>query len=113
MEDPLVAQAFDADKHAQLAAAISQLSPEEAEFFVKKLEAALRKRKIQLTGYLLAMLVWVAGTLCALAYYGLSEGFVGWVFLLPFMAVGVILWAFGKWATKVGGPDRPKPTAAK
>jgi hypothetical protein len=112
IEDPLVAQAFDADKHVQLARAIEQLTPDEAAFFVAKLEAALKKRKIQLTGYLVAMLVWIVGTVLALAYYGMSEGFVGWVFLVPFLAVGVILWAFGRWATKVGG-SAPKPPADK
>lgn len=101
-EDPLVAQAFDADKHDALARAVEQLSPDEAAFFLKKLEAALRKRKIQLTGYLVAMLVWLLGMVAALAYYGMSSGFVGWVFLAPFALVGAVLWGFGKWANRAG-----------
>jgi len=101
-EDPLVAQAFDASKHVDLARAIEQLSPDEATFFLAKLEAALRKRKLQLTGYLVAMIVWLVGMVFALAYYGISEGFVGWVFLVPFGIVGLILYLFGKWADKVG-----------
>ena len=101
-EDPLVAQAFDADKHADLAKAIEQLSPDEALFFVTKLEAALKKRRLQLLGYLVAMLVWLVGTVFALVYYGSNSGFTGWVFLLPFALVGVILFAFGKAADRVG-----------
>jgi hypothetical protein len=106
-DDPLVAKAFDASKHEELARAVEQLSPEEAQFFLKKLEAALRKRKIQLLGYLVAMVVWVIGIVGALAYFGVSDGFVGWVFLLPFGIVGVILYLFGMWANKVGSAHSP------
>jgi hypothetical protein len=109
-EDPLVAQAFDPKKHEDLAHAIEQLSPEEAEFFLHKLESALRKRKIQLTGYLAAMAIWLITTTLALAYYGTHEGFVGWVFLVPFGFVGVILYAFGSWAERIA--KRPPPRAA-
>ncbi|HEU0029336.1 MAG TPA: hypothetical protein VFQ53_01800 [Kofleriaceae bacterium] len=105
-EDPLVAQAFDAAKHEDLARAIEQLSPEEATFFLTKLEAALKKRKIQLTGYLVALVVWLITTVFALAYYGVAEGFVGWVFLVPFGLVGLILYLFGKWAQRVGASTK-------
>jgi hypothetical protein len=101
-EDPMVAKAFDADKHAELAQAIENLSPDEANFFLQKLEAALKKRRLQLIGYLVAMLVWLIGTVFALVYFGSHEGFTGWVFLLPFFLVGIILFAFGKWADRVG-----------
>ena len=110
-EDPLVAKAFDADKHVELAEAVAQLSPEEAAYFVAKLEGAIRKRKIQITGYLVAMLAWVAGMFFALAWYGTHDGFVGWVFLAPFGVVGVILYAFGRWSERVAADfaklDRP------
>jgi hypothetical protein len=108
-EDPLVAKAFDANQHEDLAKAVEQLSPEEAQFFLLKLEAALKKRKLTLLGYLVAMIVWLIGMVFALAYFGIAEGFVGWVFLMPFMAVGVILYLFGRWANKVGqGPPPPR-----
>lgn len=86
--------------------AIAKLSPEEAAFFLQSLEGKLKKRKIQLTGYLLAMVVWLVAMLGALAFYGASDGFVIWVFLVPFALLGAILYIFGKWATKVGGPDK-------
>lgn len=101
-DDPLVASAFDASKHADLARAVEQLSPEEAAFFLAKLEAALRKRKIQLTGYLVAMATWLVCMVLALAYYGTHDGFVGWVFLVPFAVVGAVLYGFGRWSAKVG-----------
>lgn len=104
---PDVEQAFDQDKHVELAKAIEKLTPEEAAFFLWRLEISIKKRKIQLVGYLVAMLVWLAGMLFALAYYGLASGFVGWVFLLPFALVGVILFAFGKWGDKIGSAKPP------
>ncbi len=101
VEDPMVAKAFDASKHDELAAAVEQLSPDEAAFFLKKLELALRKRKIQLTGYLVAMFVWLVGMVGALVYYGTASGFVGWVFIAPFGLVGIVLYVFGRWANRV------------
>jgi hypothetical protein len=106
-EDPLVAKAFDANQHDELARAVEQLSPDEAAFFLWTLETALRKRKIQLMGYLAAMLVWVLGMMVALVIYGLSTGFVGYVFIAPFGVVGLVLYVFGRWANRVGA--RPPP----
>lgn len=107
----MVAKAFDADRHAELAQAIENLSPEEAQFFLQKLEAALKKRRLQLIGYLVAMVVWLIGTVFALVYFGTHEGFTGWVFLLPFFLVGIILFFFGKWADRVGKITLPTATA--
>jgi hypothetical protein len=70
VEDPLVAKAFDADQHEALAHAIQNLSSDEAQFFLDKLERAIRKRKIQITGYLVAMLVWALGMLFGLVWAG-------------------------------------------
>ena len=91
----------------ELAKAVAQLSPEEALFFLAKLEAVMNKRKLQLTGYLVAFVAWLVGMFFALAYYGTHDGFVGWAFLMPFGVVGVILYAFGKWSDKVGKRVEP------
>lgn len=106
-EDPLVSQAFDAGKHEDLARAVENLSSDEAAFFLHKLEMALRKRKIQLTGYLAAMAVWLVAMTCALAYAGMHDGFIGWVFLVPFGFVGAILYGFGRWAERVANTPPP------
>lgn len=118
--DPSVDDVFDPSKHDDLAAAVARLAPEEAAFFLRRLEAAVTKRKIQLTGYLVSMAVWVAGMIGALVYYGSVDGFVGWVFLMPFALVGVVLWSFGRWAEKIAARIRDseaqvteKPTAAE
>jgi hypothetical protein len=108
-EDPMVAHAFDASKHELLAQMIAELPPEAAAHYVAKLEAALLKRKLQLTGYLVALVLWLVSMVFALAYFGANEGFTGWVFLVPFGVVGVTLFAFGKWAEKVGSSVGPPP----
>ena len=43
-EDPRVAAAFSPDGKIDLEAAIAQLDPDEAQFFLKKLEVAFRKQ---------------------------------------------------------------------
>lgn len=109
-EDPLVAQAFDAKSSQEdLVRAIAQLEPHEAAFFLHRLEAALRKRKIQLSGYLVAMVAWLVGMTLALVYFGMNDGSAAWAFIVPFGAVGVILYGFGAWADRVG--KRPPPGA--
>jgi hypothetical protein len=115
-EDPLVAQAFDPKKHEDLARAIEKLSSDEAAYFLHKLECAVRKRKVQLTGYLVAMGAWLATMLLALLYFGTHQGFVIWVFVIPFAVVGAILYGFGRWSERIGrkaGPPPPKTAAPR
>jgi hypothetical protein len=113
-EDPLVAQLFDGKReHAEIARAIEQLTPDEAAYFLHKLEAAYRKRKIQLSGYLVAMVAWLVGMTMALVYFGMNDLSSAWAFLAPFGIVGVILYAFGAWAERVGRappPQSPPPS---
>jgi hypothetical protein len=114
--DKMVEQAFDPKQQDVVARAIEQLSPEEATYFLDKLERAIRKRKIQLGGYLAAMVVWLFGMVWALFYYGAQpEGtFVGWVFIIPFGAVGLVLVLFGKWAERASrAPAAPPQVVAK
>ena len=91
----------------ELAKAVAQLSPEEALFFLAKLEAVMNKRKLQLTGYLVAFVAWVVAMFFAVVYFGSQEGYPYWVFLVPFALVGAILWAFGRRATMVGTHVEP------
>ena len=107
MESPrvqkLATAALDPKNEDDVARAIAQLTPEEAAHFVAILERSIRKRRIQLIGYLIALVVLLVGEVAALAYYGAApEGaFVGWVFFLPFLAIGLIFFAFGRWANRV------------
>jgi len=113
-EDPLVAQAFDRKlRHKDLARAIEQLTPEQAQLFLHKLEAAFRKRKIQLSGYLIAMVAWLVGMTLALIYFGMNDLSAAWAFIVPFGIVGVILYAFGAWAERVGRAPMPQSPPAR
>ena len=98
---------IDPGKPEDIARAIARLSPDEAHFFLAKLEAVITKRKIQLTGYLVALGVGLVTMLGALVYYGTHDGFVGWVFLIPLALVGLVLYGFGVWANKVGSSVTP------
>jgi hypothetical protein len=110
VEDPLVAKAFDRKQSQdELARAVAQLSPAEAAFFLHKLEMAMRKRKIQLGGYLVAMVAWLAGMVLALIYFGINGWSAAWAFLVPFGLVGAIMYGFGTWAERVA--RRPPPAA--
>jgi hypothetical protein len=103
-----VEEAIDsATKQAELAKAIEKLSPDEAAFFLFTIETKLRARKIQLLGYLIGIVTWLAGMFFALIYYGLMDGFTGWAFLVPFGAFGAILYGFGKWSDKVSKRKPP------
>lgn len=101
--EALAQDALDPKNQDDVARAISQLTPEEAAHFVGVLEKAIKRRRIQLIGYLLSLVVLLVGMVLALAYYGASEegSFVGWVFFLPFLAVGALFYVFGRWANRV------------
>jgi lipopolysaccharide export LptBFGC system permease protein LptF len=106
--------ASDVDADA-VAAAIQKLRPEEAEFFLHKLERAIARRRVQLWGYLGSLAVWAIAMFFAMAYYASADpsSFRGWVFLLPFAAVGVVLWVMGALADRVGrAPTAPTVATA-
>jgi hypothetical protein len=116
VEDPL-AKALDArQSHEEIARAVAQLSPDEAAFFLHKLETALRRRKIQDTGYFAAKVAWLIGMILAMIYFGMNDGSAVWAFIVPFGVAGAILYGFGSWANRVakrappGAP--PAPPAA-
>jgi len=100
-KDPVVAQASAAPNDEEVARAIAKLSPEEAAYFMRQLELVQRKRKVQITGYGIAMCGWLVTMLLAFLYTGMHNGFVMWVFLVPFAFVGAILYGFGRWSERI------------
>jgi peptidoglycan/LPS O-acetylase OafA/YrhL len=112
-EDELVANAFKPAKKDEVAAAIAKLTPEEAQLVLAKLEATFRKRRMQATGYIIAVVAWAVAMVCALAYDGATDGFVGWAYLVPFALVGAILWIVGKWSERIGRNIKPIPMPSK
>ena len=93
-------------KHDELAKAIEKLTPEEAAFFLWQArggdaQAQDPADRLPRRDAACGSSAWCSRS----SYYGTHDGFVGWVFLVPFALVGVILWAFGKWAEhRVGEP---------
>lgn len=79
---------------------LANLTTEEAEMFLAALELTMRKRRVQLLGYLAALLFIVVGMAWAFWMFGRrDEGeFIGWVFLIPALAAGLALVGFGKLA---------------
>lgn len=77
-----------------------KLSQEQIDRLIAKIEQVERKRKIMLAGYLLAAFLLIAGQVTALFVFATASSgvFVGWVFIVPFLVVGLVLWAFGRWA---------------
>jgi len=100
--EALAEAALDPKKEEDVARAISHLTPDEAAHFLTILERAIRKRRFQLVGYLVALFVLLVGEIGALWYYGSSnEGeFVGWVFFVPLVAVALIFVVFGHLANR-------------
>ena len=91
-----------ADADPELAKEIEDLSPEEAAIFLQLIEAALKKRRILLAGYALALLFMLGGMLGALYIYAHRDPgqFLGWIFLVPFALVGATLTLFGRWSRR-------------
>jgi hypothetical protein len=114
----LAAKAVDTssdDERAAIEKQLEQLTPEQAEMFLEVLELTMKKRRIMLAGYAAALLAMLGGMMWALYMYGTREygTFVGWVFFVPFLLVGAILWSFGRWSKSVKpGQKRPAPRAA-
>jgi hypothetical protein len=87
----------------EIAQAVAKLDPTEAAYFLNRLQGAIRKRKIQLWGYLTAIAMWAVTMGLALMYWvSTPRGtFVGWIFIIPFISVGVMLFLFGRWGDAV------------
>ncbi len=88
------------EAHPDLEKELKSLSPDEAAMFLLLVEQALKKRRVQLAGYVLVLFCMVGGMLFSLYVYGNREPgeFVGWVFLIPFLLSGAVLLIFGRWS---------------
>jgi hypothetical protein len=84
---------------AELARKLEQLTPEEAEKFVRALHLIMRKRRVLMVGYLATAISLVLGWLWALYIYGKASGsgeFMAWVFLVPPALAAILLVTFGR-----------------
>ena len=92
--------------------AVRDLPPERAAELVAMLEASMRRRKLELYGYLAAAVIVVVGMGAALMFMGSAKenSFVGWVFLIPLALAGLVMWLVGKKAR--AGQQAAKDVAA-
>ena len=79
-----------------------KLSQEQIDRLIAQIERVERKRKIMLAGYLIAAFLLIAGQVTAFFVFASAPSgvFVGWVFFVPFLVVGLVLWSFGHWAAR-------------
>jgi hypothetical protein len=83
----------------ELAKKLEELTPEQAELFVRALHLAMRKRRVLIAGYIAAAISLVLGWLWALYIYGATSGsgeFMAWVFLVPPTLAAILLVTFGR-----------------
>lgn len=99
---PLPLDKLDPRDPAALAAVLTQLSPEQANAFLERLERIALRRKVQTWGYLMALLVFALGVLIALFYWALAQTWESVMLLVvPVILAALVLIGFGKWAKQL------------
>jgi len=95
LEDPKI--------HDEIEEKLRQLSPEKIEMFVRILELTMKKRRIMLRGYIGALISIAIGTATAVYLYANANNdeFIAWVFLIPLLSAGLILYLSGKWVKAI------------
>ena len=74
--------------------------PEDLLALVHAIDVTMKRRRMMLAGYFLALLAIVVGIPVALGIYGQTRGSgFAWIFFAPPALAGVILWIVG-WAIK-------------
>ncbi|HUQ06770.1 MAG TPA: hypothetical protein VM261_29910 [Kofleriaceae bacterium] len=86
----------------QIEEGLKNMPPEKAAELVAMLEASLRRRKIELYGYIGAAAVMLVGMVTALYIYGATDhgNFMSWIFLIPMGLAGAVMWFVGRWSNK-------------
>ena len=95
---------------AQIEEAVATMPPEKAAELVAMLEQSLRRRKIELYGYLAAAVLMLVGMVLSLWVYGASDGgtFMSWIFLVPLALAGLVMWGVGRWSRRHAPPPTPR-----
>lgn len=87
----------------EIEAQLSELNPEEAAMFLRILTITLKRRRIQMLGYICALIAVVGGLVLSMWVWGNRKPgeFVGWVFILPPGAAALCIWLFGRWSNRI------------
>lgn len=111
----LAEQLADPAFRERIEQAIGALPPEKAAELVALLEASIRRRKVELIGYIAAAVVLLIGMVIAMYTYGRAAHgqFIGWVFLVPLAAAGVIMIGVARWAAQREAAERQQRSAPK
>jgi len=85
---------------AKIEEGLKNMPPEKAAELVAMLETSLRRRKIELYGYVAAAVVMLVGMVVALYIYGATDhgNFMSWIFLVPMALGGAVMWFVGRWS---------------
>jgi hypothetical protein len=94
LADRLADPAFQQD----IERAVRELPPERAAELVTMLEASLRRRRLELYGYVGAALIVLLGLIGGLVIMGSGKGgtFMGWIFFIPIGLAGLVMWLVGR-----------------
>lgn len=100
LSDRLADPKFQAD----IEKAVRELPPDRAAELVAMLEASIKRRKLELWGYIAAAAIVLFGMVGTLLIMGSAgEGsFVAWIFLIPLAVAGLVMTWVGKRAKAVG-----------
>jgi hypothetical protein len=100
-----LAEAATAPKadHVAIEDQLKELTPEQADMFVRIIEITMKRRRVMLIGYLSALCALVTGVVWALYMYGTHERgtFIGWVFMVPLASAALLIWFFGRWSKRI------------
>ncbi|MBI4511273.1 MAG: hypothetical protein HY698_16690 [Deltaproteobacteria bacterium] len=79
-----------------------ELTPEDMERLLSAVIRIRKRRRVALLGYLVALVTLLVGIPWSLVAYARGpRGMAGlWVMVMPILAVGLVLWIFGKWSRK-------------
>lgn len=106
----LAARLNDPEFRARIEAAVATLPRDKAAELVALLEASIRRRRIEMWGYIAAAIVMLLGMVVALYIYGRAgrDEFIGWVFLLPLGLAGLTMIIVARWARAADALDRSR-----
>ena len=112
----LATRLADPDFQRNIERAVRELPPERAAELVAMLEASIKRRKLELYGYVAAAIIVLLGLVGGLLVMGSAKegSFIGWIFFIPIGLAGLVMWLVGKKAraAQKGGPST-RPSARR
>lgn len=94
---------------------LRELSPEQAEIFVRSLEVILRRRRVRLFGYIAALIVFMSTMAISVYLYGTRDPgtFMGWIVLVPFALIALVFLVVGRLEKRIAPVLPPSPGTSR